>query len=70
MKCINPRCNYPRTSVINSRRMYGGRMHRRRQYCHKCQARYTTYETILYDGDIASHWFDPLGENTADNGRF
>ncbi|WP_425516586.1 hypothetical protein [Rickettsiella endosymbiont of Dermanyssus gallinae] len=58
MRCINPSCNYPKTSVKNSRRMYEGRMHRRRHFCHKCNTRYTTYETILSDGGTAPHWFD------------
>ena len=57
MKCINSDCNYFKTYVINSRVIYEGKMHRRRLFCPKCETRYTTFETILYD-DIAAHWFD------------
>lgn len=63
MKCINPCCGYFKTYVINSRGMYEGKMHRRRQYCPKCKTRYTTYETVLYD-DSASHWFAPPCKET------
>lgn len=66
MRCINPGCNYPKTSVTNSRPQFGGRLHLRRHCCHKCKTRYTTYESILYDRDAAPHWFDELGENSTD----
>lgn len=67
MRCINPDCNYPKTSVIDSRPLYEGRLHLRRHSCHKCNSRYTTYESILYDRDTAPHWFDELGKNSADS---
>lgn len=62
MKCINPFCNYAKTHTVNSRGIHEGKMHRRRLNCPKCNTRYTTYETILYDERI-SHWFEFSNED-------
>lgn len=65
MRCINSDCNYSKTRVTNSRPQFGGRLHLRRHKCDKCQTRYTTYESILYEQDAVPHWFDSVGKDTA-----
>lgn len=66
MKCINPYCNYAKTYTTNSRGIHEGKMHLRRLACPKCNTRYTTYESILYDERV-SHWFEPSNEDIKSN---
>jgi transcriptional repressor NrdR len=44
MKC--PQCGYEESKVIDSRPMEENQSIKRRRECLKCQARFTTYETI------------------------
>ena len=51
MQCLNDACNYYKTDVCDSRRLADGKIWRRRRWCYKCKARYTTLEIPLYLGN-------------------
>lgn len=44
MRC--PSCNYDNTQVKDSRPVEGNTKIRRRRFCPKCEARFTTFETL------------------------
>ncbi|EHJ56745.1 transcriptional repressor NrdR [Streptococcus urinalis FB127-CNA-2] len=44
MRC--PKCNYNKSSVVDSRQAEDGNTIRRRRECEKCHARFTTFERI------------------------
>ena len=44
MRC--PKCNYNKSSVIDSRQAEDGNTIRRRRECENCHARFTTFERV------------------------
>ncbi|MCK1242265.1 transcriptional regulator NrdR [Streptococcus uberis] len=44
MRC--PKCNYNKSSVVDSRQAEDGNTIRRRRECEKCHARFTTFERL------------------------
>jgi transcriptional regulator NrdR family protein len=50
MKCLNPRCDYSKTKVINTKEKLAGKLTLRRRLCPKCHLRYTSVEIFSYFG--------------------
>lgn len=44
MRC--PKCNYNKSSVVDSRQAEDGNTIRRRRECEKCHTRFTTFERV------------------------